>query len=92
MSTIQIRVDEATKKSAQAIFEKLGFDLSSAIKIYLRQVVQKKGIPFVLVTENGFTPSQEEKLIKDSNETIRLFKSGKLKGYKSAKSLIADLS
>lgn len=85
MTTIQVRVDDATKKSAQAVLEKLGFDLSSAIKIYLRQVVQKKGIPFALVTENGFIPSQEEKLIKDSNETIRLFKSGKLKGYKSAK-------
>jgi DNA-damage-inducible protein J len=91
MTTIQVRVDENTKKNAQAILNKLGFDLSSAIKIYLRQVVQKKGIPFVLITKNGFTTSQEEKLIKESNKTIKLFKSGKLKQYRSAKSLIADL-
>lgn len=91
MPTIQVRIDAATKKSAQTIVNRLGFDLSSAIKIYLRQITQKKGLPFPVVTKNGFTFFQEDELVKVSNQTLRQFKSGKLKGYKSFKSMLKDL-
>ena len=91
MATIQIRIDEPTKKSAQRILDKLGLDLSSAIKIYLKQITQTKGIPFPLITENGFTPAQEEELIKASNQTLRQYRAGKLKTYKTTKELFNDL-
>lgn len=68
MSTIQIRIDDKTKKSAKKIFDELGLDMSSAIKYYLRQVVIRKGIPFTLVTENGLTIEEEEAILKASNE------------------------
>jgi len=66
MSHIQIRIDEETKKSAKKILDKLGVDMSSAIKIYLKQIIINKGIPFKLVTENGLTPENE--IIKASDE------------------------
>ena len=54
MSFIQIRVDEKIKKEATQIFNKLGMDMSTAIKIYLVKVISGKGIPFdiTLATED----------------------------------------
>lgn len=66
MSTIQIRIDEGTKKSAKKIFDDVGIDMSSAIKVYLKQVIINKGIPFKLVTENGMTISQENRILDAS--------------------------
>jgi len=66
MGTIQIRIDEKTKQSAKKILESLGIDLSGAIKLFLKQVVIKKGIPFQVITENGFTPEEEERILKAS--------------------------
>lgn len=68
MSHIQVRIDEKTKKSAKKVLDKLGVDMSSAIKIYLKQIVINNGIPFKLVTENGLTPQDELEIIKASDE------------------------
>ncbi len=68
MATIQLRIDDATKKSAKTILDKLGIDMSSAIKIYLKQIVINKGIPFKLLTENGMTIKQEQEILKASEE------------------------
>ncbi|MDD4628882.1 MAG: type II toxin-antitoxin system RelB/DinJ family antitoxin [Candidatus Peribacteraceae bacterium] len=65
MTTIQVRTGEQTKKSAMQILDRLGLDLSTAINIYLVQIIEKKGIPFKVVTENGMTPAEEEKILKD---------------------------
>ena len=65
MTTIQVRTDEKTKKTAQQILHKLGLDLSTAINIYLVQIVEKQGIPFEIVTENGFTLAEEAELLKE---------------------------
>ncbi len=73
MSHIQLRIDEKTKKAAKKVLDKLGIDMTSAIKVYLKQIVINQGIPFKLVTENGFTPEQEEEILMASVEA----KSGK---------------
>ena len=64
-TTIQIRTNQITKKAAQQILEKLGLDLSTAINIYLVQIIEKQGIPFEVVTENGLTPAEEDKILKE---------------------------
>jgi len=68
MSNIQIRIDEKEKKSAKKIFEKLGLDMSSAIKLFLKQTTLRKGLPFLLLTENGLTLEEEDKIIKAAEE------------------------
>lgn len=68
MTTIQIRIDEETKIGAKVILEKLGLDISSAVKIFLKQVRARKGLPFLVLTENGLTVEQEDKIIKVSKE------------------------
>lgn len=71
MSTIQVRIDEKTKKSAKKILDKLGLDFSSAIKIYMHQIVTTEGIPFKILTENGLTRDQELTLLKSIEEAER---------------------
>lgn len=46
MPYIQIRIDEELKEEASKLFNELGLDLSSAIRIYLKKCVDKKSIPF----------------------------------------------
>jgi DNA-damage-inducible protein J len=46
MTTLNIRIDEKLKNNASDVLSKMGLDLSSAIKMFLNQVVVKQGVPF----------------------------------------------
>ena len=50
-TNINVRTDEELKKAAEAIFEALGLNMSTAINIFLKQTVRVKGIPFDLKLE-----------------------------------------
>ena len=50
-ASINVRVDGDVKNQAQEVFSSLGMDMSTAVNIFLRQAVRKKGIPFELVTD-----------------------------------------
>ncbi len=71
MSNIQIRIDKKEKEEVKKIFNKLGLDMSSAIKLFLRQTKIKKGLPFLLLTENNLTVEEEDTILKASNEAKR---------------------
>ena len=45
-TNINIRTDSELKAKAQAILGELGLDMSTAINVFLTQVVYKHGIPF----------------------------------------------
>ena len=82
MTTVQVRTNEKTKKAAQKVLKELGLDLSSAINLYLVQIVKKKGIPFQIITENGMTLETEMEILKEEREVRKNGKS-----YPSAKAL-----
>ncbi len=63
MSTIQVRVDPKTKKSAQRILKKIGMDLSGAIHLYLMEIIKFKGIPFALTMQKGVTLKKEKDIL-----------------------------
>ena len=46
MSQIAVRVDDELKKEATAIFNELGLDMSTAVKLFLKQSVLTRSIPF----------------------------------------------
>ena len=71
MSTIQIRIDDQTKRDVKKVLDKLGLDMTSAIKIYLKQISEHKAIPFPLVTNNGMTALEEEEILKASRDARR---------------------
>ena len=43
---MQVRVDDELKNQANAIFEELGIDLSTAVRMFLKKSIMVKGIPF----------------------------------------------
>ena len=92
MSTIQVRIDPQTKRAVATIFDRLGLDLGTAVKIYFAQVLRRQGVPFPLLTANGFTQQQEALLLRESKQTRAQYARGKKHGHKEAKTFFKELS
>ena len=45
-SVLQIRVDADLKAKAAVIYEKLGIDLPTAVRIFLKRSIMENGLPF----------------------------------------------
>lgn len=50
---VQIRVDEKLKDDAAAVYEGLGLDLSTAVRIFFKRSVAENGIPFSMKLGNA---------------------------------------
>ena len=79
---IQIRLDPKLKMEVDIIFDDLGLDLPTAVRLFLKKVVASKSIPFELksaITENGFTEEFEDEILKaaSSKDKIGPFSSAK---------------
>lgn len=83
MTTLTVRIDEKIKAKANKAFEKLGLDMSGAIKIFLNQVIKEDGLPF--------TPTNNDAVIKArwDKQVAYALKHGK--SYKTAKELLDDI-
>ncbi len=45
-SLLQIRIDNSLKDKAAQVFENLGIDISTAVRIFLKRSIMDNGIPF----------------------------------------------
>jgi len=72
-ATINIRVNKKHKEEAQEILESFGLDLSAGIRLFLKQVINHKRVPFKIVTENGYTPEDEAEMIESAEEAKEEF-------------------
>ena len=86
---IRFRENSEIKKRATAIINSMGLDLSSALRMFLRQVVKKKTIPFRM--ESGYTAQGEQEILSALEEHAKDRKAGKVKTYNNAKELFDDL-
>lgn len=68
---IQVRVSDELKKEATDLFEELGIDLSTAIRIFLRTCIREGGIPFTMKTKTQKADEAFEKAIEEMNEISR---------------------
>ncbi len=50
-TTLQIRIDKKSKESAQKTFKALGIDMSTGVKMFLKQVETDQCFPFVPSTK-----------------------------------------
>ncbi len=48
MKNIQIRIEDADKTAAEKVLESLGLDMPTAIRLYMKKIVQTRSIPFSL--------------------------------------------
>lgn len=65
-AVINVRTDVSTKREAQRVFKRMGFDLSTGVNMYLYRIVQDKAMPFTPRTVNGFTPEQEARMLRET--------------------------
>ena len=75
MTTINFRVEESLKAQANALFEELGLDMTTALTLFLRQSVSHGGIPFAIQKPRWVVSSKEE-LIQKLNAAEESLKSG----------------
>lgn len=54
MSQIAVRVDDELKKEATAIFNELGLDMTTAVKLFLKQSVLTRSIPFDVKLDSDY--------------------------------------
>ncbi len=45
-TTIQARIDEASKKEAEFILNQMGMSLNEGIRVFIRQVIHNRALPF----------------------------------------------
>lgn len=76
-SNLNIRVDKNVKETSEKVFEDLGLNMTTAINMFLRQVIRVNGIPFEI---KGNTPNQET---IDAIEESILLANDNSKGYSS---------
>ena len=77
MTTINVRIEEKTKKAASKALKGIGLDLSSGIKMFLYQVAVEKGLPFRPSKTPLVPRSQLDKEFEDAVKNGKRYKSGK---------------
>ena len=73
-STLQIRVDSALRSQAEDFFNGAGLDISSAVRLFLKQVVIRRRIPFDVIAEDPFWSDANQRVLAES---IRSLEEGK---------------
>jgi DNA-damage-inducible protein J len=86
MGNFTIRIDDAVKKDAEVLFEKLGMSVSGAVNIFFRQAIREQGLPFQpMITKDidGFSQYDAARI----DHAINQLKSG---GGRVLRKLIED--
>lgn len=84
-TNLNIRVDEELKSKAEAIFNELGLNMSTAMNIFLRYSVRYGGIPFDLRIEKPNEQTQSAIDDVDNNRNMS-------KTFDSVSALLEDLN
>lgn len=85
ITNINIRVDSEVKQKAEAIFNELGLNMSTAINMFLRYSIRYGGIPFDLRLD---LPNEEtQAAIDDVNKNRNMSKT-----FDSVEALMKDLN
>lgn len=85
-TNITIRMDANLKAQAEALFNELGMNLSTAFNIFVRQSLREGAIPFKIHLEK---PNAET--IAAMEEAKRIANDPSVKGYTNINELFAEL-
>ena len=65
-AVLQTRIDKTLKQDADAFFESIGMDATTAIRIFLKQTLIQRKIPFEIVQDNSFYSDNNIKALEHS--------------------------
>ncbi|MDR1626592.1 MAG: type II toxin-antitoxin system RelB/DinJ family antitoxin [Spirochaetia bacterium] len=63
-SLLQVRIDTELKRQAEKLFAEIGLDTPSAVRLFFKQSVARKAIPFPLAAAEGTSASEGEEPLK----------------------------
>ena len=63
---LRYRIDEDLKEEAEAVFKSMGLSPQSAIKLFYRQTVIRKKLPFHPVAEDPFYSEENQRVLLES--------------------------
>ncbi len=76
-NNLNIRVDRSLKNDAEAVFDEFGLTMTTAVTMFLKQVVRERGIPFDLHLDkpNAETLAalEELKQMKAKKKSAKIF-------------------
>ncbi|HGL8692912.1 TPA: type II toxin-antitoxin system RelB/DinJ family antitoxin [Streptococcus agalactiae] len=72
MSTVAVRVDDQLKDEATELFQSLGLDMSTAVKMFLIQSVKTQSIPFEIKNKSFISDEEFQKLVELKSKGIRV--------------------
>ncbi len=65
-AVVQTRIDSALKHEADAFFESIGMDTTTAIRIFLKQTLIRHKIPFEIIQDDSFYSEENMKALEHS--------------------------
>ena len=74
-AVLQIRLDDKLKKEADALFASVGFDTTTAVRLFLKQSVIRRRLPFDVVSDDLFYSPENVVVLRQS---IQEAKEGKV--------------
>ena len=61
---IHVRIDDDTKQQAQQIFGDMGLDISTAVNMFIKQVVRNRSFPFLPSADPFYSDSNMAHLLR----------------------------
>ena len=74
MNTLNIRIDKKIKKQASETLAAMGLDMSSAIKLFLNQVIIEQGLPFRPKRTPKEIRAEWDRDMKEARENGKIYK------------------
>ncbi len=65
---ITARIDAESKRAAQEVLNHLGLSMSEAISIYFKQIILRRGIPFIIEIPSEIPNELTAKVLADSRQ------------------------
>ncbi len=68
---VNIRLDEELKKQTEVLLANMGLNMTTAVNIFLRQVLRTGGIPFEITTrQDGFYNPTNQQVLRGSIDRL----------------------
>ena len=64
MAQVNFRIDDEVKENADALFTRLGMNMSTAVTIFIHQALQQNGLPFEVKDDPFYSPENQAYLRK----------------------------
>ena len=87
MTNLNVRVDKQVKREAEAVAQSLGMNLTTAVNIFLRQMIYHDGMPFEV--RNPRFNAESIAAFKEAEDIVAGRKV--VKAYDNAREMLEDI-